>query len=135
MSATSHTTLVNAPVETIWQLLLDKVEHPDKYINGVTDVEVEPGREGVTIRRMTLPTGKRITEAITADERTRVVVFKSIGDPDAVALVTNTIFEEDGEVFLNFTYSGAPRAGAAPANMIEMIHAAVEHTRGLAEGR
>ncbi len=133
MSATSHTATVAASVEKLWQLLLDKIERPEKYIDGVTDVEIDQGRDGVTIRKMTLPTGKRIMEAITADERTRVVVFKSIGDPDAVALVTNTVFEEDGEVLLNFTYSGAPRAGAAPANMMEMIHAAVEHTKELAE--
>ena len=36
----SHSEQINSTFETLWTLLLDKVQHPDRTIKEVTDVEV-----------------------------------------------------------------------------------------------
>ena len=133
MPAVSHRTRVRATPEHLWSLLLNKIERPDQYIPGVSDVVVEQRADEFTINRsMRLNGGAPIRELITADPKTLTVVFKGIGDPATIVLVTNTVYVGDGEVYLEYVMSGA--GGDFDATEAErVIRGAVNHMKELAE--
>lgn len=101
---TNYKVKVDAQVDTVWALLVDKIRRPDKFVPGVVKVEVLKEYSPLAIeRRMELATGQIIQETISADEFTKTVIFKHRGDPKFSGIVTNTVYqEEDGTVFLEF---------------------------------
>jgi hypothetical protein len=61
---------------------------------------------------MTLSSGKVVHEMITADEMTKTVIFKHHHTDDVFrGFVINMVFEEEGEVFLNYTMNWYYKAG------------------------
>ena len=64
----SHSEQINATLEILWILLLDKVQHPDTTIKEITHVEVLQKYDDGILRQMhTL--GMTIRERITIDEQ------------------------------------------------------------------
>src|SRR5579872_6908753 len=142
MPLTFHRVEVAAPAALLWELLKDKIEHPDRFLPGVQQVEVRRRLGERSIERvMHLRAGaaeKVIHEIISWDEPTLTVVFKLAGDPVYTGFVTNTIFEEDGKVVLDFTMNWTPRHPTAPQqepDWAASIRGAVLHTKELAEQR
>jgi hypothetical protein len=86
---------------------------------------------------MTTEAGKVIHEIITADEVNKCVIFKiHPSDPVMRGSVINMIFEDEGEVFLeysmNWTYKkDKPEDPEIPAQ--EMIEKAVMQAKEIAE--
>eukprot|EP00744_Colponema_vietnamica_P016454 GILI01023087.1.p1 GENE.GILI01023087.1~~GILI01023087.1.p1 ORF type:complete len:171 (+),score=54.35 GILI01023087.1:39-515(+) len=149
---------INASWETVWALLVDKIEHPYKYISAIKKETVHilsRGPEG-TLREMSMPNGTVYRELITADEATGIVKF-ALTDPTA---------EDAGRDLINNSFSGyitneltGPRDGSAPlrllfdmfwegrteesrnnaasvkANFLNVAGNAVKHTKDIAEGR
>jgi hypothetical protein len=69
---------VHAPLEIVWELLVDKVEHPDRYVSGVQGLEIlEKYADGV-LRQLTHPVP--IKERISIDREKLEVIFKLV-DP------------------------------------------------------
>lgn len=68
-------TLVGASLETVWAILLDKVEHPHRYIEGVLDGRVLARGEGWVRRELELPGGVFLQERVEVDERARQIQF------------------------------------------------------------
>ncbi len=46
---------VSAPLEVLWKLLVDKIEHPQVYVPGVSEVKILEKDAQSTLREMTLP--------------------------------------------------------------------------------
>jgi hypothetical protein len=88
-------------------------------------------------RKMTLESGKVIHEIITADEVNKAVIFKiHPSDPVMRGSVINMVFEDGGEVFLEYTMNWTykkdkPEGPDMPAQ--EMIEKAVMQAIEIAE--
>jgi hypothetical protein len=88
------------PFNLLWESLVEKTKQPDLYLP-VTNVTWRDNDEpaGSIYREMTLP-GKDgapdvvMKEVITHDEKTKVVEFRSVNDPDFI--VVNR-YVEDGD--------------------------------------
>ncbi|NJC25672.1 SRPBCC family protein [Neolewinella antarctica] len=136
MPAASYRTVVNAPADHLWSLLLDKITRPDKYISGVTNVRIdEVIDERTLVRSMELGNGLTLKELITADPKTKTIVFKAIEEKRFTALVVNTVYEQAGVCYLEYTMSNIPLGDHAPVigNMDGLIKASVLEMRGVAE--
>ena len=138
----NHCTKVNAPPAVLWQVLVDKVRRPDKYVPGVKQENVTVVQEFSELaieRKMTLG-GNLIHEYINADPQTSTVVYKSMPNPAMRGFVTNTMYVEPGPdgdaVYLDYTMNWIFKDEGAPdkqAEMQESIRGAVEHTKKAAE--
>ena len=136
MPAYAHRVPVDAPLERLSSLLLDKIERPDRYIREISGVHVERRIDEHTIvRRMRVGDVMQLTEVITADEKTHTVVFKAVGHPDFTSTVINTIYEEDGRLYLEYAMVNTAKPGRPGfrGDGAAMMRGAVEHMRALAE--
>lgn len=90
MPKASHSVKVAAPVETIWQLLLEKIENPGRFIQGVSGVEIVERQAGYLVRRMKVG-GLEVVERITAYEKSHEVDFVLLEHPLYAGQVVNRI--------------------------------------------
>jgi hypothetical protein len=81
---------VKAPVETLWRLLLDKIENPGAYVPGVESVQILERQPGYLLRRMKAG-GLEVIERITAFEKTHEVDFVLVDHPVYAGQVVNRI--------------------------------------------
>lgn len=127
---------VDAPVDVLWRLLLDKIEHPDRYIDGVSEVEIlERGADGSVLRRMRTPR-MLLTERIMADESALLVSFVLVDSPAFDGGVTNRIeIGADGRPVLTFDLDWVPVDIRIPddTDMIGLVRSTVLHIKALAE--
>ena len=90
MPKTSHSARVAAPVETIWQLLLEKIEHPGRFIPSVSEVEMIEREPGYVVRRMKVGS-MQVVERITAYEKSHEIDFLLLEHPLYAGQVVNRI--------------------------------------------
>lgn len=133
-----HRATVKAPLETVWALLLDKMEHPQRYIESIMDYSILERGDGWMLRELELPGEFQLRERITVDEATRTLTFTLVEHPCFEGTVRNHVKALDGPeeaVALEFDMDWRERPGApAPAeDPCEMLRSAVEHTRDIAE--
>ena len=96
MPHSAHTAKINAPLAFVWEQLINKIYHPDRFLIGVTDVEIleDDAANHRVVRKMKLNTGKlEITtiEEITWDDATYFVDFKILEHPSHTGNVINQI--------------------------------------------
>ena len=135
MNRILFSTVVHAPVDLIWQLLMDKIHHPDKYINGVNNVEILEEAEHGILRRMQVE-GMVMTEQITIEEGLREIRFVAINNEQYQGAVINRIEypTPNGIPILDFIIED--HAGTPPLSDVkrfELIRGAVLQTKELAE--
>lgn len=137
-----HREPVAAPATGLWSHMVDKVRRPDKYVPGVTNVEVIQEHGPHTIeRKMTLPTGAVVHEIIHADPTTMHVVFKAMpDDANVTGYVTNTVYvDAAGAVSLEYAMVWTPKPGREAftdkirASAQAMITGAVQKAKQMAE--
>jgi len=129
---------VYAPLETVWALLLDKMEHPQRYIESIMDYSILERGEGWMLREMELPGEFHLRERITEDEATRTLTFTLVEHPGFEGTVRNQVRSLEGRddaVELEFDMDWRERPGApAPAeDPCRLIRSAAEHMRDIAE--
>ncbi|MCC6369556.1 MAG: DUF1857 family protein [Bacteroidia bacterium] len=65
----SHSEIVKAPIAKVWEHFIFKIDHPENFVPGVSDVKVLEKKTDYTLREMsiTMPDGKsfRFSEKIT----------------------------------------------------------------------
>jgi len=66
----SHSEEINSTFEILWALLLDKIQHPDRTIKEVTDVEILEKYDDGILRQMH-GLGMIIKERITIDKQNK----------------------------------------------------------------
>lgn len=142
MPLATYKTTVRAPVALLWDMMKDKIERPDKYVPGVTAVEIVNRLGDRTVERVMHVSAarqdNRVHEIISYDDATMTVVFKLKDDPLYTGIVTNTVFEEDGRVELAYVLYWTPkdpRTLPPEIDLAEVIKAAVLHAKALAEAR
>ena len=86
----SHSEIVNASLNKVWQHLLYKIDHPEKFVPHVSDVVVIEKNTEAIIRQMKINMPDNaiiIVEKITASPY--VVRFEIMEHPDAKGYVEN----------------------------------------------
>ena len=75
-----HTVSIRASFDTIWAHLIERIEHPDRHMQELQDFGFDSAADG-RYQRWTLVAGVRLHERISANERTRRVVFTLVEHP------------------------------------------------------
>ena len=103
----SHSEQINSTFETLWTLLLDKVQHPDRTIKEVTHVEVlEKYDEGILRQMQAL--GMTIEERITIDKQNKIVRFDLIENSMFTGYFLNKVEGYDGKLTLIYEQNWIP---------------------------
>ena len=133
---------VNASFQTLWGMLLDKIENPQRYITSVEETKVLERYENGILREMKAP-GLHLKEKITVDEAVREIKFTLVEHPDFSGEIINKVeITEPGKsgepLILTFTQNWQPlnESAASKINeeeMAEAIKKTVLHTKQLAE--
>lgn len=67
----SYTESLPIPIEKVWKHFLNKIEHPENFVPGVSEVEIREKNDEFVIRAMSLTTPdgtkNRVVEKITAN--------------------------------------------------------------------
>ena len=103
----SHSEQINATLEILWILLLDKVQHPDTTIKEITHVEVLQKYDDGILRQMHA-LGMTIRERITIDEQNKIIRFDLIENPMFTGYFINKIEDSDEKLTLNYEQNWIP---------------------------
>ena len=131
----SHSEQVNYTFETLWTLLLDKVQHPDRTIKEVTDVEVLEKYDDGILRQMQA-LGITIKERITIDEQNKTVRFDLIENSMFTGYFLNKVDGYDGKLTLIYEQNWipiTPQARELETKLPQILINAVQEMKELAE--
>lgn len=129
---------VDASPETVWAVLLDKMEHPQRYIEDALDAEILDRSGDAVIRQLVLPGGVSFRERISPDPVARTITFTLLDHPVYEGTVTNQLrTTPDSPVELVFELNWKARSGCAdpwdPEETLALIASSVLHTKRIAE--
>ncbi len=97
MSKAQFSSLIAAPFETIWQVLMDEVEAPQNYNPGILASEIfERFHDGV-LRLVKVPDAD-VREKVVFNYEKRQIQSNLVGHPSLVGVLTQSVFphEDDG---------------------------------------
>jgi hypothetical protein len=74
---------VNARFDVIWQKLLDKIAHPEKYLQGIRHVQILENEDDHVLRLITFDDDKlqELKELIVADKQTGIILYRLVDHP------------------------------------------------------
>ena len=149
---TSHRVTINATPASVYEHLLLKIRHPERFVPGVSNVEIiEDIGPNCIERKMTLPNGKIAHEVIGAEPSTLSVMFRLFPGGAFSGYVSNVVLphyqngtkEEDSIITncdVDFTLNWVASAGVSDADfeaaklaMAGAIVNAVEQTKVVVE--
>ena len=131
----SHSEQINSTFETLWTLLLDKVQHPDRTIKEVTDVEVLKKYDDGILRQMQA-LGMTIKERITIDEQNKTVRFDLIENSMFTGYFLNKVEGYDGKLTLIYEQNWipiTPQARELETKLSQILINGVQEMKELAE--
>ena len=138
MPKASHSVQVNAPVDTVWRLLVDKIENPGRYVPGVENVKVLERQPGYVVRRMKVG-DVEVVERITAFEQMHEVDFVLVDHPVYAGQVVNRIeppLRPGLSCTLTFTLDWRRKDGRPDTlDLQPNVEQAIRKTKALAEQR
>jgi len=130
-----YTTIVNASLEKVWEQLIYKIENPENFVPGVSEVEIIEKTEKFVVRKMkiTQESGTSILkEKITFDPFK--VRFLSLDHPSIKGFVDNDIRSiSENETEMTFTINWIDRTTKTEINNFEMVKNAVLKTKKFIE--
>lgn len=95
MSNLSFKCEVKAPLEQLWNTLMDEVEHPDSYNSGILGVDIlERFHDGV-LRSVKVPDAD-VREKVLFDFKNLTVESKLVGHPSLVGVIKKVITPIEG---------------------------------------
>ena len=103
----SHNEQINSTIETLWALLLDKVQYPDRTIKEITHVEILEKYDDGILRQMRA-LGMIIKERITIDEQNKIVRFDLIENSLFTGYFLNKVEEYEGKLTLIYEQNWIP---------------------------
>ncbi|MBK7293204.1 MAG: DUF1857 family protein [Holophagaceae bacterium] len=129
---------VDASPDTVWAVLLDKMEHPQRYIEDALDAEILDRADGSVVRQLVLPGGVSFREHIACDAAARTITFTLLDHPVYEGTVTNLLrILPAGGVELLFELDWQARPGCEddrdPEELPGLIRSSVLHTKRIAE--
>lgn len=126
-----YSTTVNAPLEKVWQHLILKIEKPENFVPGVSDVIILEKKEDFVTRKMTITTEENATTLV---EKITFVPYKVrfllIEHPKFEGYVDNDIkpISED-KTEMTFTINWKDKASQSEFDNQEMVKSAVLKTK------
>ena len=103
----SHSEQINSTFETLWILLLDKVQHPDRTIKEITHVEILETYEDGILRQMHA-LDMTIRERITIDEQNKIIRFDLIENSMFTGYFINKVEGSDEKLTLIYEQNWIP---------------------------
>ncbi len=131
----SHSEQINSTFETLWTLLLDKVQHPDRTIKEVTHVEVLEKYDNGILRQMQA-LGMTIKERITIDEQNKIVRYDMIENSMFTGYFLNKVEGNDGKLILIYEQNWipiTPQARELETKLPQILINGVQKMKELAE--
>ena len=132
---TAYTTIVEAPLEKVWECLVLKIENPQNFVPGVSEVEILEKTSDYVIRQMKVTTPESsviLKEKITfAPYKVRFLlvdhpVLDGYVDNDARAI-------SDTQTELTYTMHWIDKATQTEKSKLEMVQSAVLKTKEFIE--
>ncbi|NHM01746.1 AtaL-like protein [Flavobacterium difficile] len=125
------TTQVNASLEKVWQHLIFKIEKPENFVPGVSDVFILEKNENFVTRKMTITTPETVTTLV---EKITFIPYKVrfllVEHPKFEGYVDNDIqFISENETEMTFTINWKDKATQTEMNNQEMVKNAVLKTK------
>ena len=131
----SHSEQINSTFETLWILLLDKVQHPDITIKEITHVEVLEKYDDGILRQMHA-LGMTIRERITIDEQNKIVRFDLIENSMFTGYFLNKVEDSDEKLTLIYEQNWipiTPQARELETKFPQILIKGVQEMKELAE--
>lgn len=130
-----YATTVNASLELTWKNLLDKIENPQNFVPGVSDVIISEKNTDFVLRQMTVTNDKGSTilkEKITFEPYK--VRFLLLDHPKLEGYVDNDIKAiSDKETEMTFTIHWIDKVTKLEINDFELVKNAVLKTKNYIE--
>jgi hypothetical protein len=128
---------VDASPDTVWAVLLDKMVHPQRYIEDALDAEILDRGQGSVVRQLVLPGGVTFRERISADPEDQSITFTLLDHPVYEGTVINRLRAKPQGVDLVFELNWKLRAGCVddrdPDEALGLIASSILHTKQVAE--
>ena len=118
--------------EKVWDILIDKVEHPATYVSGVEEGEFRSLENGTRQRGMQRH-GLVVKENIEVNETDRVTRFELEGHPDYEGYIENEVVEENGQTYLRYELRWEGKNGERPQEVQRWLDNTVKSTVDMAE--
>jgi ribosome-associated toxin RatA of RatAB toxin-antitoxin module len=124
-------TIVNAPLEKVWKHMLLKIEKPENFVPGVSDVFILEKKEDFVTRKMTITTEESTTTLV---EKITFIPYKVrfllIEHPKFEGYVDNDVkFVSENETEMTFTINWNDKATQSEFDNSEMVKNAVLKTK------
>ena len=103
----SHSEQINSTFETLWTLLLDKVQCPDRTIKEITHVKILEKYDDGILRQMQA-LGMIIKEKIIIDKENKMVRFNLIENSMFTGYFLNKVEGYDGTLTLTYEQNWIP---------------------------
>ena len=135
---------VDADLQTIWRVLLDRIEHPDRYLGGVDSFSFPESTEDYAVREVVL-SGVALRERITIDERQGEIRYELLDHPLFNGHVINALVppandDPKAKPVVQFRMDWQPRTLEAraleletEAELAESMQHAVRYVKTMAE--
>lgn len=129
---------IDATSETVWAVLLDKMEHPQRYMEDALDSEILVRGRLSVVRELVLPGGVTFRERISADLEAGTITYTLLDHPVYEGTVINQVTPATGGgVDVAFTLDWKERPGCVadrdPEEALALIRSSVLHTKRIAE--
>jgi ABC-type molybdate transport system ATPase subunit len=127
MQIITHSEIVNAPIENVWNALVLKIEQPHYFVPNVLDVSIMEKTEDYVIRKMSLQAGDlkmELVEKITSSPY--IVRFDIISHPKNTGYVLNEASSIDAtSTLLTYTMYWQDKIDNSSSNNLAILKAAV----------
>lgn len=104
----SHSEKVDCSEQKLWELLLDKAQHPEKTIKQVAESKILQKYPDGFLREMTA-VGLNIKERITIDEKSHQIKFALVDNENFDGYFMNKIENKNGELILTYLQDWKPK--------------------------
>ena len=131
----SHNEQINSTIETLWALLLDKVQYPDRTIKEITHVEILEKYDDGILRQMQA-LGMIIKERITIDVQNKIIRFDLIENSMFTGYFLNKVEGYDGKLRLIYEQNWipiTPQARELETKLPQILINGVQEMKELAE--
>jgi len=133
----SHTEIVNAPIETVWDALVLKIEQPQFFVPNVSNVLILEKTEKFVIRQMNLQAGEikiELVEKITNSPY--LVKFDIVSHPKNIGYILNEAIPINKKTTqLTYTMCWQDKETLLPSNNLEILKAAVKLSKEVIENQ
>lgn len=139
MTQATHRVAVDAAPELVWELLVDRVEEPERFMEGVEAIAILDRSDNAVLREMTV-NGATVREWIRIDESGWEITFTLVDDPLYEGTTVHRV-EVDypaTTAMLIFSMDWAPLAPDTPDDPTlaeRTVRAAALYAKALAEQR